>query len=72
MMSGGFGAKKKNEKPKELDRSLSSFQRSLKSGKEKAEEVKSNWTKLADPDTGDPYWENGETGETRWEEPQDL
>jgi len=72
MMSGGLGAKKKNEKPKELDRSLSCFQRSLKPGKEKAEEVTSDWTKLVDPDTGDPYWENGEMRETQWEKPEDL
>ena len=65
MMSGGLGAKKKNEKPKELDRSLSSFQRSLKPEEEKAEELKSDWTKLADPDTGDPYSVLGERRDGR-------
>jgi len=53
-----------------MERSLSGFQRSLKPGKESAEGVKSDWTKLADPDTGDPYWEPSKTGETQWEEPR--
>ena len=47
-----------------MERSLSGFQRSLKPGKESAEGGKSDWTKLADPDTGDPYWEPSKTGET--------
>jgi len=60
MLGGGFGAKKMDEKPSDFY---------LKQGKEKPEGVKSNWTKLTDPDTGDPYWENRETGVTQWNDP---
>ena len=60
MLSGGFGPKKEDEKPTDFY---------LKQGKEKPEGVNSNWTKLTDPDTGDPYWENRETGETQWNDP---
>jgi len=62
---GGGGA---STRAQPLDRSLSSFQRSLNA--EEPEAATSDWKKLTDPDSGHAYWENLATGQTQWEDPQ--
>jgi len=54
--SGGYKAKASNAKKKGGGG---------KSAEGDVQEVKGEWTKRTDPDTGVPYWENGKTGETQ-------
>jgi len=77
-VSGGFKAKGAGLKKgggKQLDRSRSSFQRSLNAVKEEKAEVekKSDWITLTDEDgSGYVYYENVKTKQTQWEKPANL